>query len=263
MYRTSKDRIEFWMALADDESEPPDQKLSSVLPALTSKEEISDLVLKRLDMVCTLAMLVKQLAPNIKREIATDLGYGSAEVAAQRGKRALDPSPPTVRVAKAVGARPMGAGPKEEISSLQLVENSERKKWGHRLQQIAERAGSHAGINDPGRMVGITPDEAKRLRTMTFEAGGFRTIRQNVRYWEKFEDWCRVKGMVAYPPTTLGVNGYALRPKDSGCGPSILPAFKYAVSWVCKRIAMKAPLLDLTDPQLKAVTRSTWREARS
>ena len=247
------DRIEFWMALADDETEPPDQKLSSVLPALTSKEEISDLVLKRLDMVCTLSMLVKQLAPNIEREIATDLGYGSAEVSAHRVKRALDPSPPAVHVAKAVGARPAGAGPKEEISSLQLVENSERKKWGHRLQQIAERAGSHAGINAPDRMIGITPDEAKRLRTMTFEAGGFRTIRQNVRYWEKFEDWCRIKGMVAYPPTTLGINGYALHLKDQGCGPSILPAFKYAVGWICKRIAMKAPLLDLGDPQLKAV----------
>ena len=125
------DRIEFWMALADDETEPPDQKLSSVLPALTSKEEISDLVLKRLDMVCTLSMLVKQLAPNIKREIATDLGYGSAEVSAHRGKRALDPSPPAVHVAKAVGARPAGAGPTDRIFSCPLYSCDNKRKQYH------------------------------------------------------------------------------------------------------------------------------------
>ena len=44
---------------------------------------------------------------------------------------------------------------------------------------------------------------------------------------------------------------YSLYLKDQGCGPSILPAFKYAVGWVCKRLVM--PLPNLADPQLKAV----------
>ena len=205
-------------------------------------------------MVNTLSALVLQMAPSIRREIASDLGYGSAEMAGSRSKRALDQPLPTAPSAKDIGARPMGPGTKEEVPSLQDLEASERRKWGYRLQQIAERAGSQAGINDPSRCVGLTPDEARRLKIIAFEAGGFRTIRQNVRYWEKFEEWGVKKGIQSYPPTTLGVTGYALFLKDSGCGPSIIPAFKYAVGWVCKRLAMKAPLLDLSDPQLKAVS---------
>ena len=146
--------------------------------------------------------------------------------------------------------RPGGLGPREEVPSLQAAEAAERKKWGYRLQKIAERAGSAAGINDPTRSIGLTPDEAQRLRTMSFEAGGFRTIRQNVRYWE---EWAGQKGVMVYPPTLLGITAYCLCLKDSGCGPSILPAFKYAVGWVCEKLAMSHPMLDLGDPQLKAI----------
>ena len=223
------DRVEFWMALSSDDLDPPDQKLTNVLPALTSKEEISDVILKRLEMVNTLAALVLQMAPSIRREIASDLGYGSAETVGSRAKRVLDQTQPAAPVAKAIGARPMGAGSKDEVSSLQDLESSERKKWGYRLQQISDRAGLKAGINDPARCVGLTPEEARRLKIIAFEAGGFRTIRQNVRYWENFEEWAVKKGIQVYPPTTLGVTGYALFLKDSGCGPSLIPAFKYTL----------------------------------
>ena len=204
------DRVEFWMALSDDGEGSPDQRLVNVLPALTDKVEISDSILRRLEMVSTLADMVKQLAPKFQGEIATDLGYGSAETLGARPKRSLEVAQPSAPPAQALGVRPGGLGPREEVPSLQAAEAAERKKWGYRLQKIAERAGSAAGINDPSRSIGLTPDEAQRLRSMSFEAGGFRTIRQNVRYWEKFEEWAGQKGVRIYPPTLLGITAYCL-----------------------------------------------------
>ena len=247
------DKVEYWMALASDPNESADQKLSGMLPALTTDVEESDRVLRRLDMVNMLAALVNQLSHKIQREIASDLGYGAAEVPVARGKRPSDPGPPPMPQRGEIGARPGGEGPKDEVPSLQEVESSERRKWGSRLQQIAARAGKAAEINNPARCQGLTPDEARRLKTMAFEAGGFRTIRQNVRYWERFEEWATGKGVSVYPPSTLSMTGYALHLRDSGCGPSILPAFKYAVGWICKKLVMKTPMLDMADPQLKAV----------
>ena len=70
------DRVEFWMALGDEGDETPDQRLVNVLPALSDKIEISDSILRRLEMVSTLADMVKQLLQSSKgrlpRILATD-----------------------------------------------------------------------------------------------------------------------------------------------------------------------------------------------
>lgn len=84
------------------------------------------------------------------------------------------------------------------MSSIQ-----DKKKWGRRLSQICDRAGSAAAINDPAQCIGLAPAEAAQLRSLAFEAGGFRTIRQNVRNWEKFEEWSAGKGLSIYPPTIV------------------------------------------------------------
>eukprot|EP00435_Cladocopium_sp_Y103_P043295 s699_g12.t1 len=195
--------------------------------------------------------MVSRSTDRIQQEIASDLGYGSAEPPRVVSKRKLNEAQFVRPVPQAPGAKPSGSGSTEVIPSLQAVELSERKKWGMRLQRICERAGQNAALNDPTRCQGLTPAEATRLKSMAFEAGGFRTIRQNVRYWEKFEEWAVSHGLRVYPPTIVAVMRYSLYLKDQGCGPSILPAFKYAVSWICKRLVMAAP--NLADPQLKAV----------
>ena len=188
------DRVEFWMALEDESDDSPAQKIANVLPALTSSQEISDKILARSDMINTLATLVTSSATRVRDEIAVDLGYGSAETFLPSGKRALSISQPTAPTPAQVGGRPGGLGPQAEVSSLQAAEAAERKKWGQRLQAIADRAGSAAGINDPARSAGLSHDEVTKLRTMAFEAEGFRTIRQNVRYWERFEEWAIARG---------------------------------------------------------------------
>ena len=47
------DKVEYWMALASDPNETADQKLSGMLPALTTDVEESDRVLRRLDIWST------------------------------------------------------------------------------------------------------------------------------------------------------------------------------------------------------------------
>ena len=113
------------------------------------------------------------------------------------------------------------------------------------------REGSAASINDPASCAGLQPDEAARLKALAFEAGGFRTIRQNVRHWEKFEEWAVSQGLRVYPPTIVAIMRYAVHVSDQGCGPAVLPSFKYAVGWVCKRLAMQCP--EMGDARLKAL----------
>ena len=245
------DKIEMWLALSDSSHGTADHKLSEILPALTKKQEVADKILQRLDMVNILASIISRSTEKIQQEIATDLGYGSAEPPRAGVKRSSADAPIAAPAPKALGAKPAGLGPVEEVTSLQSVELSERRKWGARLSAISTKAGAAAGINDQSRCTGLMPEEAARLKTMSFEAGGFRTIRQNVRYWEKFDEWAAAHGLRVYLPTIVAVMRYSLYLKDQGCGPSILPAFKYAVGWVCKRLVM--PLPNLADPQLKAV----------
>jgi hypothetical protein len=72
------DRVEFWLAMSDDVSSP-DEKFSSFLPALTGDDQVINAALLRLDMVNLLADMVSRSAKRVQEEIATDLGYGSAE----------------------------------------------------------------------------------------------------------------------------------------------------------------------------------------
>ena len=85
--------------------------------------------------------------------------------------------------------RPAPTGSRVEVTSLQNEEQIEKTKWAARLRQIAQKAGDAAKINDTSCMPGVSRAEQEKLKAIVFEAGGHRTIRQNVRAWEKFEEW--------------------------------------------------------------------------
>lgn len=183
------DHVEYWLALAGDESAMPDEKISALLPALTGDQDILDKMLVRLDMVNLLAAMVARSAAKVKAEIAADLGYGYAEPPRVGSKRPASSVEHSVPLSTVVDPKPVGLGSQVEVASIQEAESGEKKKWGMRLQQICQRAGTAAAINDPAKCAGLQPAEAARLKALAFEAGGFRTIRQNVRNWEKFEEW--------------------------------------------------------------------------
>ena len=252
------DHIEFWLAMSDDEFESADEKLSSFLLALTGDQEGLDRILVRLEMVNVLADMVSRSSQRVQAEIATDLGYGSAEPPRVGTKRVASQAIVPAQAPGSFGMMPTGQGSTAQVSSIQDAENSEKKKWGMRLSQICDRAGSAAGINDPAQCIGLAPAEAAQLRSLAFEAGGFRTIRQNVRNWEKFEEWAVGKGLRVYPPTIVAVMSYASHLREQGCGPAVLPAFKYAVGWICKRLAMFCP--EMGDARLKALIEAVHTE---
>ena len=244
--------------MSADPVDAVDEKLSSFLPALTDDTEIIDKVLVRLDMANVLADIVSRSASRVRAEIASDLGYGSAETPLVGHKRPAAALARDVPVPLQHGQPPSGSGSAAVVESIQQVESSEKRKWGQRLQLIADRAGDAAKINDRSQCQGLQPAEADRLKSLAFEAGGFRTIRQNVRNWEKFEEFCVGKGLRIYPPTIVAVMGYAVHLRDQGCGPAVLPAFKYAVGWICKRLVMSCP--DMSDGRLKALADKVHEE---
>ena len=242
------------MALADSSSGADDQ-LSRLLPALIEDHGTRGILLNRLELVNILASMVKSSAARINKEIASDLGYGAAQIAPVGSKRSRSDAPfRREELSQEVGRKPAGQGPAQAVQSLQGAEEAERRRWGLRLQAISARAGSAAGINDPRRCEGLTPAEADRLRRMVFEAGGFRTIRQHVRGWEKFEDWAVGQGQCqsVYPPAAALLMRYVLHLKDQGCGPAVIPALRHGVVWICKRLAMAVP--DVADQQILAIS---------
>ena len=150
-------------------------------------------MLLRLDMVNLLAAMVARSAKKVRAEIAADLGYGCAEPPRVGSKRPAGAVQHEVPLKTAIDPPPAGPGSCAEVASIQEAEGGEKKKWGLRLQQICQRAGSAAAINDPAKCAGLQPAEAARLKALAFEAGGFRTIRQNVRNWESLRSGLLLK----------------------------------------------------------------------
>ena len=72
--------------------------------------------------------------------------------------------------------------------SLKAQEETEKSKWSTRLQRIATRAGAAAKINGPARE-GLSAREDEAIKSIVFKSGAFRTMRQNIRAWEKFDEW--------------------------------------------------------------------------
>ena len=98
----------------------------------------------------------------------------------------------------------------------------EKVKWARRLKQIAVKAGDAAKINDTSCMPGVSKAEQDKMKTLVFEAGGFRTIRQNVRAWEKFDEWAAHWQLNIYPPATGAIVKYCMYLSQEGCGPAAI-----------------------------------------
>ena len=96
------------------------------------------------------------------------------------------------------------------------------------------------------------------LRSIVYESGGFRTIQQCVRHWERLETWARSQNINAIPLTTEVLVKYILDLADRGCGPTVIPSVRGAVKWICKRIGMLAP--DLGDARIMALQKRVCSE---
>ena len=238
------DHVEFWLAVIDDRSTAVDSKIASLVSAGKEDQEAKDLLMRKLDLLTMLAHLIESSRPRIEGEIATDLGFGmslGSARSAQPDRTARVPVHTGGNVVVVPAKRPAPSGSHSETSSLQREEQMEKTKWAQRLKQIARKAGDAAKINDTSCMPGVSRAEQDKMKTLVFEAGGFRTIRQNVRAWEKFDEWAAHWQLNIYPPDTGAIVKYCMYLSQEGCGPAVIPSFRYAVSWICKRLVMTAP----------------------
>ena len=126
-----------------------------------------------------------------------------------------------------VGKKPGVSGFAEVLPSTQDSKNLDRRRWCLSLEQICERAGASAGVNDPSRCIGLAIAEAdllKQLKPAVSERSG--------RTWDT--------GKSSTSGQLLMVSEFtcprSLHLKDQGCGPAVLPSFNYAVGWICKRL---------------------------
>ena len=248
---------ELWLTL--DEAEPADEQIARILPALGGSQEDKDVILLKLDLVPILATVIHNARGKIVREIASELGFGSV-VEGRHSEAASSGASSVWSVADSEpqAKKPKPAGATQVISSLRSEEDRERFRWASRLQQIACRAGRAAKIN--GVMLGAEVLEAEqmKIKSLIFQAGAYRTIRQNVLAWEKMEAWATDQGLTIYPLSSAVLLKYCLHLDRSSCGPSVIPALKYAVKWICRRIVMEAP--DMSDPGFGAIITRIYEE---
>ena len=240
-------RSEFWMVL--DLEEDSGEQVFDMIPAMGGSPESKALLSGRHDLITILADMVQKGKTTVFSNLFTDLGFGAGS-----HDPTPKPKPPgsVLRTAVDQGAikRPNPHSSSATCVSLKAQEDTEKSKWAVRLQKIATRAGAAAKINGPARD-GLSVQEDEAIKSIVLKSGAFRTMRQNVRAFEKFDQWAAEVGVSIYPPTESAVAKYCLYLERSNCGPSVIPAFFYAMGWVCRRIAMEAP--NRMTPEVKGI----------
>ena len=198
--------------------------------------------------------LVRNTAKTGTADLAVDLGFGLAEVSVAVGRSPL-------KSRRDSNEPPLAIEPRadEAQASLKARETGEARKWGMRLRAIVERCGEHATIaGGPKPGSPLSQEEMNALRSIVYESGGFRTIQQCVRHWERLETWARSQNINAIPLTTEVLVKYVLDLADRGCGPTVIPSVRGAIKWICKRIGMQAP--DLADARIMALQKRVYGE---
>ena len=230
-------RSEFWMVLELDEDSG--STVFDMIPALPGSDQSKALLAARHDHFMILFDMVQKGKKTVFNNLFTDLGFGAGS--SEAISKIKTPGA-VVTEAQTQGAikRPNPHGSSATWVSLKAQEESEKDKWAARLQKIAIRAGAAAKINGPARE-GLSTKEDETIKAIVLKSGGFRTMRQNVRAWEKFDQWAAEAGVSIYPPKDAVVVKYCLHLESSGCGPSVIPAFFYSIGWVCRRLAMDSP----------------------
>ena len=150
-------------------------------------------------------------------DLAVDLGFGLAEVSVATGRSPLkskrDSNEPPLPLPLAKRPRAIEPRSDEAQASLKTREIGEARKWGMRLRAIVERCGEHATIaGGPKPGSSLSQEEMNAPCSIVYESGGFRTIQQCVRHWERLETWARSQNINAIPLTTEVLVKYILGP---------------------------------------------------
>ena len=244
------------------------QAFVNLVPALEAQyspahQKTEEELARWVPIIEILFALVRNTAKTGTADLAVDLGFGLAEVSVATGRSPLkskrDSDEPPLPLPLAKRPRAIESRSDETQASLKAREIGEARKWGMRLRAIVERCGEHATIaGGPKPRSPLSQEEMNALRSIVYESGGFRTIQQCVRHWERFETWARSQNINAIPLTTEVLVKYILDLADRGCGPTVIPSVRGAVKWICKRIGMQSP--DLGDARIMALQKRVYSE---
>ena len=255
-------------AVSDGTSDECVQAFVNLVPALEAhcspaQQKTEEELARWVPTIEILFALVRNTAKTGTADLAVDLGFGLAEISVAvwrsplKSKKYSNEPPLPLPLAK----RPRAIEPRAEEAqaSLKARELGEARKWGMRLRAIVERCGEHATIaGGPRPGSPLSQEEMNALRSIVYESGGFRTIQQCVRHWERLETWARSQNINAIPLTTEVLVKYILDLADRGCGPTVIPSVRGAVKWICKRIGMQAP--DPLDARIMALQKRVYGE---
>ena len=113
---------------------------------------------------------------------------------------------------KPAGDRQLVPAPLAKFSR-KAQEAGEARRWGIRLLAIVDRCGNYAAIaGDPKDGSPLSKDEMNALRAIVYESGGFRTIRQCVRHWERARDTGPLGVYQGHTANHAGPHQVTLRP---------------------------------------------------
>ena len=244
------------------------QAFVNLVPALEAQyspahQKTEEELARWVPIIEILFALVRNTAKTGTADLAVDLGFGLAEVSVATGRSPLkskrDSKEPPLPLPLAKRPRAIEPRSDEAQASLKAREIGEARKWGMRLRAIVERCGEHATIaGGPKPGSPLSQEEMNALRSIVYESGGFRTIQQCVRHWERLETWARSQNINTIPLTTEVLVKYILDLADRGCGLTVIPSVRGAVKWICKRIGMQAP--DLGDARIMALQKRVYSE---
>ncbi len=237
------------------------------------ESEVSQVLRDRLLMLEQLWPICKATESSFFESTSFQLGFGHCEL----GSDYVSKGPSTVRArAFASLVSPQSKAPKRSSSGFQKPEtntplldkeHAEKLKWAARLEEIGKRAKEHAKLfTEQDQSESLTPGEMSKLRQIVLISGAHRTMAVHVTAFERFERWASLAKISIYPMSIDVLLKYAISLDHQGCGPSVVPAFKTSVKWVCSRLVIELP--DLDDHRLGALQAkisseraSTLREA--
>ena len=174
-------------------------------------------------------------------------------------KRAIRSNPMAKASALLSNRRPSLPGPIRPRYDLpqgpEVLRDAEllaKNKWIIRLERLALEAGPDAKINDNSVGAGVlSTDESALLRKFALAKGSFRTLAIHIRHFERFRERVISSGLQLYPLDLQVLLKYDLWLYDRGCGPTVLPSVRAAVSWVARRLRLALP--PLNDAALRAL----------
>ena len=154
-------------------------------------------------------------------------------------------------------------------AELRSLEKAKKMKAVRGLRDLLRKAGDASGLNGSDMDIFDGP-EGEALKEIVLGTGAPATIEQHLRSWLKFEEYVmdifvppggpkeELLKIYVYTPALNAIIAYCRDLDARKCGPSVIPAFRATVAWMCKKLIMTQP--DLKNQILKAIELKVFDE---